>query len=177
MRKLTISFMVVSLLSLLNVGALAYDKNLKEHMTFPDDVMVGNTVVKKGDYLVKYNAQTSEVSFLDLNKNKVIATAMATVKVNDKKAESDALYTLMTPVGEKLTGLRLGGQREELTLIEPAVEIPVVDLEENNELTPLCDWEVIPMSDDREEIVVSDVDGIIPEAQIVDYKLVCRPWQ
>src|SRR5437016_754462 len=142
MRKLTISFMIVSLLSLLNVGALAYEKNLKEHMTFPDDLMVGNTVIKKGDYLIKYNAQTSEVSFLNLNKNKVIAMAMATVKVNDKKAESDAFYTSKTSAGEKLIGLRLGGQREELILIEPTVEIPVVNLEpvinleENNELAP-----------------------------------------
>lgn len=176
MRKLTLSFMVVSLLSLLHVGALAHDKNLKEHITFPNDVMVGNTVVKKGDYLIKYDAQTSEVSFLNLNKNKVVATAMATVEVNNKKAESDALYTLTTPTGEKLTGLRLGGQREELTLIEPAIEMPVVNLEENNELTPICDWEAIPMSDDMEEVVVSDVDGILPEAQINNYKLVCRPW-
>jgi hypothetical protein len=147
MRKLTISFMVVSLLCLLNVGALAYAKDLKEHMTFSDDVMVGNTLVKKGDYLVKYDAQTSEVSFVDLKKHKVIATAMATVKVNNKKAESDALYTMKTPAGEKLTGLRLGGQREELII------------------------------SDTEKITTSDIDdNLVPDVEMIDYELMCLPW-
>ena len=146
MRRLTISFMVVSLLSLLNVGALAYEKNLKEHMTFFDNVLVGNTVVKKGDYLIKYNAQTSEMSVMDMNKRKVVATAMATVKVNDKKAESDAVYTLNTPTGEKLTGLRLGGQREELII------------------------------NDTEKITTTDTDDSVPDVEMIDYELMCLPW-
>src|SRR5438094_550149 len=76
MKKVFASLMAVSLVCLLSVGGVAYDKNLKEHMTFSDDLMVGNTLVKKGDYLIKYNAQTSEVSIMD--GSKVIATALAT---------------------------------------------------------------------------------------------------
>jgi len=140
MRRLIFSFMVVSLFSLLNIGALAYARDLKEHITFSDDVMVGNTVVKKGDYLIKYNTQTSELSFVDLNKNKVVATAMASVKVNDKKAESDALYTMKTATGEKLTGLRLGGQREELIISDT---ITTSDLDDFPSEAEMLDYELM----------------------------------
>ena len=146
MRKLSVSFMIVFLLCLFRVGASADDKNLKEHMTFSEGVVVGDTMIKKGDYLIKYNAQTSEVSFVSMNKNKVVATAMATVKVNDKKAESDAVYTLSTPAGEKLTSLRLGGQREELLI------------------------------SDTERITASDSDVSVPEGEVLDYELMCLPW-
>ena len=147
MRKLTTSFLIVSLLSLLNLAALANDKYLKEHITFSDDVMVGNTLVKKGDYLVRYNAETSEVSFVSRNKNKVVATAKATVKMNDKKAESDALYTMKTATGEKLTGLRLGGQREELII------------------------------SDTGKIMTGEMDDeLVPDVDMIDYELMCLPW-
>ncbi len=114
--------------------------------------------------------------------------------VNDKKAESDALYTKTTPEGEQLTGLRLGGKREALAFVElpmlPIIEIPVVlpiaeSIEINDagpcgdcdEILPTCDWVPIPMSDDMEEVVISDVDGILPDAEIINYKLVCQARQ
>src|SRR5437868_3431551 len=186
MKKLSTNLIAISLLCLFSVGAVAKDKNLKEHVTFSDDLLVGSTLVKKGDYLVKYNAPTGEVTFMDMKKHKVIATAMATVKMNDKKAESDALYTKKTPAGEKLIGLRLGGQREELTLTDTAAaieEIPISDVSElpisdtsvDIELNPVCEWELVPISDDMEEIVVGEVDGVIPDADMINYKLVCQP--
>jgi|ERR1051326_5620301 hypothetical protein len=181
MKRLTTNLVAISLLCLFTVGAVAKDKNLKEHMTFSEDLMVGNTLVKKGDYLVKYNAPTSEVSIME--GGKVVATTKATVTVHDKKFDHDALITK----GDKLIALRLGGQREEITITDIAanieevpisdidIETPIPEISVDMEINPICEWEAIPLSDDREEIVVSDVDGIIPEAQIVDYKLVCRP--
>lgn len=78
--------------------------------------MHNNTVVKKGRYLVEFNAQSGEMSILD--GEKVVARAKATVKVNDKKFRDDALLTTNTPEGSKVVGMRLGGQREELTIGE-----------------------------------------------------------
>ena len=189
MRKLSIQLLALSLLSLMCVGAYGYDKDLKEHITLPNDVMVGNTTIKKGDYLVKYDAATSQASFMD-GKN-VVATAMATVTLKDKKASSDALYTKTTPEGEKLIGLRLGGQREELAfaepiaLIEPLVILPSFDVEPSlevepcgdcDEVIPTCEWVPVTMSDDMEEIVIDHVGGMLPDAEITNYKLVCQPW-
>jgi len=116
MKKFAVSIILTSLLSLSGVAALAQEKNLKEHFTFENDVRINNTVVKKGRYLVEFNAQSGEMSILD--GEKVLARAKATVKVNDKKFRDDALLTTNTPEGSKVVGMRLGGQREELTIGE-----------------------------------------------------------
>jgi hypothetical protein len=60
-------------------------------------------VVKKGRYLVGFNAQSGEMSILD--GEKVLARAKATVKVNDKKFGDDALLTTNTPEGSKVVGV------------------------------------------------------------------------
>jgi hypothetical protein len=117
MKKLKVSLMTASLLCLLSVGtALAHgSKIVKEHVTFSDNVMVNNTLVKKGDYLVKFDSQTSMVRILDQN-NKVVAEANATLQMNEKKAPHDVLYLTSTPAGEKLQAMKLGGQREEIII-------------------------------------------------------------
>jgi hypothetical protein len=121
MRKLTVSLVAVLFLCALSVGVLARDddKVLKEHFEFTSDVMVGNTLVKKGFYLVKYNTETGMVKVVDESDDKkVIATAKATIKTNDKDFEKDEILTKSTSNGQVLTGLRLGGKKEELTLTE-----------------------------------------------------------
>jgi len=116
MKRIFASIILASLFSLSGVAALAQEKNLKEHFTFEDDVKINNTVIKKGTYLVRFDAGTGEMSIL--NGDKVIARAKATVHMNDKKFRNDALLTTTTPEGPKVTALRLGGQREELTIGE-----------------------------------------------------------
>src|SRR5262245_41812511 len=120
MRKMTSSLLAISILCLLSIGIVADDKEkkLKEHFEFRDDVLIGTTLVKKGHYLVTYNTETGEMKVKD--GDKVVARAKATVKMNDKDWDQDALLTRATSSGEQLTGLRLGGQREELTIIDSA---------------------------------------------------------
>jgi hypothetical protein len=55
--------------------------------------------------------------------NKVVAQAKATVKVNSDKFDQDALLTTTTPNGIKLTGIRLGGEHEELQLSDTTVDV------------------------------------------------------
>jgi hypothetical protein len=121
MRKGSISLLVVLALAVLSVGVFADDKDkiLKEHFEFSSDVMVGNTMVKKGFYLVKYNTETGMLKIVDEGEgNKVIATAKATLKTHDKDFERDEILTSTASGHSMLTGLRLGGQKEELTLAE-----------------------------------------------------------
>ncbi len=59
MIKLSTKLLALSLLCLMSIAAYGYDKDLKEHITLTDDVMVGNTILKKGDYLVKFDAATA----------------------------------------------------------------------------------------------------------------------
>src|SRR5262245_57278824 len=121
MKKLTTGLATLSLLCLLNIGMLAYEKDLKEHVQISQKVLVNGTVVKPGKYLVKYNADTGMMSLL--RGNKVIATAKATVRVNSEDFDRDALLTRSTSMGEVLIGVRLGGQREELDLTDVTTDV------------------------------------------------------
>ena len=119
--KLKTSILAICALSLLCFGVLADDKDklLKEHVEFRQDVMIGNTMVKKGYYLIKYNTETGTMKVVDEGDGKkVIATAKASVKMNDKDFEQDEILTQNTAGQETLIGLRLGGQKEELTITD-----------------------------------------------------------
>jgi hypothetical protein len=121
MRKLTTGVIATFILCLFSIAILADDKDkmLKEHVEISSDVMIGNTHVKKGYYLVKYNEETGMMKIVKAtNPKKVVATARATVKMNDKEFEHDEILTRNTSGHEVLTGLRLGGQKEELTLTD-----------------------------------------------------------
>lgn len=115
--KAKATFLAVIALSLLTLGAFAddNDKILKEHFEFSKDVLVGNTLVKKGHYQVKFNTATNTVFIFD--GSKPVASAKATLKVNDKDFDKDEILTTETGGQFVLMGLRLGGQKEELILI------------------------------------------------------------
>lgn len=119
--RLKTSILAICALSLLCFGVLADDKDkiLKEHVEFSQDVMIGNTMVKKGYYLIKYNTETGMMKVVDESEGKkVIATAKASVKMSDKDFEHDEILTKNNSGHEWLTGLRLGGQKEELTITD-----------------------------------------------------------
>jgi hypothetical protein len=128
MKRLSKTILAICALAVFSFGALAddhdKDKMLKEHFEFTSDVMVGNTMVKKGFYLVKYNTETGMVKVIDeTDKKKVIATAKATVKMNEKDFERDEIVTRDMSGHAMLVGLRLGGQKEELTLSDQATSV------------------------------------------------------
>jgi hypothetical protein len=118
MKRLTTSLVAACVLCLLSIGVRAddNDKMLKEHFEFKSAVWLGDTKIEAGRYLVKYNTETGTVKVMQ--GDKVIAKAKATVTMNEKDFDSDALLTKSTSKGEQLTGLRLGGQKEEITITE-----------------------------------------------------------
>lgn len=122
MKKLSNTIFAICALALLSFGAFAdddKDKIVKEHFEFTSDIMVGNTMVKKGFYLIKYNTETGTVKVVDeTDKNKVIATAKATMKMNHKDFERDEIITREMSGHAMLVGLRMGGKKEELTLAD-----------------------------------------------------------
>lgn len=121
MKKLILSLTALSILGLVSIGGFAQGTDLKERVTFRDKVWVNTTAIEPGDYLVKYDAKTGELAIV--NGKKVIATAKASVKTNDKKATGDALLTSTTSSGTKLNGLRFNGQREEIVITDVSAEM------------------------------------------------------
>lgn len=127
MKKLTVLLAAISIVCLISIGFAANDKDLKEHVTFNQKIWVNNTLVKPGKYLIRYDAAMGVMKILE--GDDVVAEAKATVRVNDEKFHQDALLTTETSKGEVLTGIRLGGQHEEIQVTEMT---PVVGIAEFN---------------------------------------------
>jgi hypothetical protein len=125
MKKLVSGLMSLSLMCLMSAGALAdHYKDLKENITISNTVYVNGVKVKPGRYKVRYDAATHDMK-LERNGD-VVVTAKASVVVNTDKFEQDALLTRGSEDSMQLTGIRLGGQREEIQLDAVITSVPPV---------------------------------------------------
>ena len=115
MKKIASGLTSFSLLCLLSAGTLAdHYKDLKENITISSAVFVNGVKVKPGHYKVRFDGTTHEMKLEQ--GGDVVVTAKATVVVNNDKFDQDALLTSGSEDSRQLTGIRLGGQREEIRL-------------------------------------------------------------
>lgn len=117
MRKFTVILAAMSLLCLLFVGtALANEKNLKKTITFKEDVMINDTMVKKGEYDVKFDSKTNEVSLL--KRGEVVLTTKANVEMRADKARYNSASFKATDKGTRLDTLTFAGDRRAIVLTD-----------------------------------------------------------
>jgi hypothetical protein len=121
MQKLILSIMAVGIVGLASLSGIAQAKDLKEQITIREAIWVNSTSVEPGNYLVKYDAKTGEATIYD--GKRLVVTAKATIKTSEKPFASDSLLTTTTPAGTRLTGIRLGGQHEEIMFTDVVVEV------------------------------------------------------
>ena len=117
MRKvLERTLVVLSIGALLAVGAFAGGKGKikTESVTFGSDVMVNGTLLKAGEYQIKFNEETSELSILKNGKVKVKTTAHFTPRSD--KARSTAVRTVEKNNVAELIGFTFDGSNQELLL-------------------------------------------------------------
>lgn len=112
MRHLNQMALVVAIVALTSVFAFADKK--RDRVTFPDDIQVNGTVVKKGKYDVEFNNETSELSIL--KRGKVIAKAKGRLEPRDKKARN--IEFRGATVGEQVTlvSLAFGGSNQNIVI-------------------------------------------------------------
>jgi hypothetical protein len=80
----------------------------KKMITFTDDVMVNGTLVKAGDYEVKFDESTNELSII--KNGKVQAKTPAHVETRSDKAKNTALRTVdKGGSNAELIGVTFGG--------------------------------------------------------------------
>jgi len=96
------------------VGALASfsalaagDKVEKKIITFSEDVMVNGTLVKAGDYEVKFDESSNELSII--KNGKVKAKTPAHMEARSDKAKNTALRTIDKGGNTELIGVTFGG--------------------------------------------------------------------
>src|SRR5437660_8105978 len=100
------ALMVCALASIVVFGA-AKDKVKTETVTFSQDTMVNGTLVKAGEYQVKFNEQTSELAILKGGKVKAKTTAQ--LQPRNAKAKNTAVRILDKGGVAELIAVTFGG--------------------------------------------------------------------
>lgn len=106
------ALMICALASI--VFAAAKDKVKTENVTFAQDTMVNGTLVKAGDYQVKFNEQTGELSILKNGKLKAKTTAQ--LQPRSEKAKNTAIRTLDKGGVAELVGVTFGGASQDVVV-------------------------------------------------------------
>jgi len=110
-------FAVLIVGALASISALASgDKGKvdKKMITFTDDVMVNGTLVKPGDYEVKFDEGTNELSIL--KNGKVVAKTPAHVEARSEKAKNTALRTMDKGGNPELISVTFGGSDRDVVV-------------------------------------------------------------
>ncbi len=114
--KRFISLLVVGLMvgALASFSVLAGDKGKveKKTITFPEDVMVNGTLVKAGDYEVKFDESTNELSIM--RGSEVKAKTPAHIEARSEKAKNTALRTTDKGGKIELLGVTFGGSTRDV---------------------------------------------------------------
>jgi hypothetical protein len=113
-RFMKMSFLALIITALASISAIAGDKGKveKKMVTFDDDIMVNGTLVKKGEYEIKFDDSTGELSVIKNGKVKV-KTAAHYVARSDK-AKSTALRTVEAGGNVELKGITFGGSDQDV---------------------------------------------------------------
>ncbi|MFN7931117.1 MAG: hypothetical protein U0Y68_24955 [Blastocatellia bacterium] len=119
MKKLVVSLTAALFLCLSLIGtALANEKNLKKTLTLREDVRINNTVIKKGEYRVVFNAKTEEVTLS--RDGDVVYSGKASVELRPEKARYNSAVFKETDKGKRLDGFTFAGDKRAILLAETA---------------------------------------------------------
>lgn len=112
--KSTLAALMICALASIAVFAAGKDKVKTETVTFTSDVMVNGTLVKAGDYQVKFNEQTGELAIL--KDGKVKAKTTAQLQSRSEKAKNTAVRTTAKGGVDELIGFSFGGSNQDLVV-------------------------------------------------------------
>jgi hypothetical protein len=95
-------------------GVVALAKVHKQKVTFENDITVNGTVVKKGNYDVKFDDETGQLTIAKNGKTE--AQAMAKLEQREKKASDFQLRSTVKGEQTQLTGVTFGGSDKDVVI-------------------------------------------------------------
>jgi len=113
-RFMKMSFLALVITALASISAIAGDKGKveKKMVTFTEDIMVNGTLVKKGDYEIKFDDSTGELSVI--KNGKVKAKTTAHYQARSDKAKMTSLRTIENGGNVELKGITFGGSDQDV---------------------------------------------------------------
>lgn len=123
MKRMGMKLMAVALLCgglMMTTTTLAKDqkqmgKSKQKTVTFAEDVMVNDQLIKQGTYRVKFDAANNQIIISD-NAGDVVTTAKVNVRVSESKAPYNSISAEQTPKGKVMTALTFEGDRRIIML-------------------------------------------------------------
>lgn len=112
--KLLINGLMVACLLVTLASATAFGNTRKSNIAFSTDTTVNGTVVKKGDYKVVFDDQSSELSIF--KGAKLIAKTSARLEKRDQKARGTQVQTILEGMDQKLVSITFGGSYENVVV-------------------------------------------------------------
>lgn len=106
--------MLLALCTLMSAAALAKGKS--ERVTLPQDVVINGTLVKKGEYNLKFDEQTGELLFL--KGKKVVARTSARLEKRERDAQRTEFGTILDGDTRTLRSITFRGERESIVMHE-----------------------------------------------------------
>lgn len=104
--------LVIGVLASISAFAGEKGKSEKKTVTFTDDTMVNGTLIKAGDYEVKFDDSTGELSII--KNGKVKAKTTAHYEARAEKAKNTALRTVENGGNVELKGVTFGGSDQDV---------------------------------------------------------------
>jgi hypothetical protein len=95
-------------------GVVALAKVHKQKVTFDNDIKVNGTLVKKGNYDVKFDDETGQLSIV--KNGKTVVQAMAKLEAREKKANDFQLRSTVNGDETQLTGVTFGGSDKDVVI-------------------------------------------------------------
>lgn len=105
---------ILALCALMSATGFAKGKN--EMVTLPQDVVIGGTLVKKGEYKLKFDEQTGEL--LLLKGKKVVARTSARLEKREKDAQRTEFGTILEGETKTLRSITFRGERTSIVMHE-----------------------------------------------------------
>ena len=112
--KSTFAALMICALASISVFAAAKEKVRTSTVTFDSDIMVNGTLVKAGDYQVKFDEQTGELSIL--KNGKVKAKTTAQLQSRSDKANHTSVRTLDKGGVAELLAVTFSGSRQDVVI-------------------------------------------------------------
>ena len=118
--KFIVNRIIVGFLLVTSAGVPAVAKSNMGTVAFSSNIKVNGTLVKKGNYDVKFDEKTGELS---IEKNgKVVAKTAARLERRPRKAAGLEVQTILEGMDQRLVGIAFGGSDQNILVSQGGMQ-------------------------------------------------------